>query len=547
MPQLQKRYVTGNLKETDLLLAKGGKAVACIILPDMAKEKEQAAAEDLKTHLDAITGGDFAIKKESEADLTTGNFILVGETLQTKALGIGPFTTYPGGEQTVLQRIGNYLILCGNDTGNFKGTQFAVTAFLLEAGCGFYGNEEIWNVIPSLPDLGVEEGLCAVHTPRFFSRQISNVGKLGERWFLGGEEMITGHGLPWFAPKSAYETHPEFFALVNGERDPNRFEYWQYCYSNDQLAQTVAKNIGEYFDKTPNMVSFPLPANDGWDKNWCECDACRKLENKSDAILTLINKVAKILQKTHPDRFISILSYHSTFFPPNMEVEPNVEVMFCTETGMFLPLDEGHLIPTGPNPITHVTYTQSWKDNFYEYIQKGKVAHPTIWCWYCIGTDFADWIEVPWVQGNVITRNLKLWEDAGVTRVFFDGSGPEKIPVRWPLYYAAAMGMWDGKRDAESVLYEACHRLFGRAAEGMFRYYMALAKTAAACQSSDAITWLPPAVYKVYGEYDAIQQAVDEVLPLLDQLNAKEKERVENQLGYWAKTKTLLSETKENI
>ena len=85
------------------------------------------------------------------------------------------------------------------------------------------------------------------------------------------------------------------------------------------------------------------------------------------------------------------------------------------------------------------------------------------------------------------------------------------------------------------------------AAEGMFRYYMALAETAAACQSSDAITWLPPAVYKVYGEYDAIQQAVDEVLPLLDQLNAKEKERVENQLGYWAKTKTLLSETKENI
>ncbi|MBP1576801.1 MAG: hypothetical protein J6A68_04625, partial [Oscillospiraceae bacterium] len=86
MPQLQKRYVTGNLKEADLLLAKGGKAVACIILPDMAKEKEQAAAEDLKNHLDAITGGDFAIKKESEADLTTGNFILVGETLQTKAL-----------------------------------------------------------------------------------------------------------------------------------------------------------------------------------------------------------------------------------------------------------------------------------------------------------------------------------------------------------------------------------------------------------------------------------------------------------------------------
>jgi hypothetical protein len=101
--------------------------------------------------------------------------------------------------------------------------------------------------------------------------------------------------------------------------------------------------------------------------------------------------------------------------------------------------------------------------------------------------------------------------------------------------------MWDDVVDGETLLYDACQKLYGEAADEMFLYYRTLADCAAVCVSDDGITWVPPALFQVYGDYifdiDATVAAVNEKLPLLTDI---QRERAEHQIRMWAFAKQSL-------
>ena len=46
-----------------------------------------------------------------------------------------------------------------------------------------------------------------------------------------------------------------------------------------------------------------------------------------------------------------------------------------------------------------------------------------IWEWYCPAACVTSWEHLPWVQGDVATRNQRFWHDKGATFVFYD-QGP---------------------------------------------------------------------------------------------------------------------------
>ena len=103
--------------------------------------------------------------------------------------------------------------------------------------------------------------------------------------------------------------HPEWFALVDGKRDPMSVEWWQYDYTNPELAAETAKKVLEKWDADPQMTNYSLAANDGWEEGWCECETCAAVGNATDQILTFANRVAEIVSEKYPDKTISILSY----------------------------------------------------------------------------------------------------------------------------------------------------------------------------------------------------------------------------------------------
>ena len=546
LPELpENKMLVTSPGERDFLIAENGTAKAVIVIPEEPSDKVRAAAEDLQAYLEKITGARLAIENDA-ADLSGKNGILVGPTKQTAAMGIEQPAGYPNKERVILKRDKNYVALLGNDDMRYEGTADAVTMFLENLGCGWYGPQELWQVVPEYPTLAVGE-LDIEHTPQFrarFTQVYAQNPEVGCRWYLGGDKTSTGHGIQSLIPVDDYlESHPEWFALVDGKRDPLSHYGWQYDYSNLELVSEVAEKVIQKLDAEPRLTNYSIAANDGFEEGWCECEGCAVLGNPTDQILTFANRVAEIVSEKYPDKTISILSYHNSFFPPEkVKAHPNVEVMFCREASMTTPLDLDKAV-LGKNDLTHNTYTQSWLGNFQEYIRNASLQHISIWEWYCVSAWDASWEYLPWVQGNVATRNQALWKRNGVEYVFYD-QGPwsgyheteESYPLRWPLWYVAAKGMWDGSLTGEQILYDSCRKLYGSAAEEMYDYYKALADTSEFCEAESIceIPCKPSEMYTVE-RVEIINAAIEAAKTKYDSVTEQQRQRMENQFEIWNK------------
>ncbi|MDD4124644.1 MAG: DUF4838 domain-containing protein [Eubacteriales bacterium] len=543
---------SGEVSQTEsgnFIIAKDGTIRVSIVIGSDASSKEKAAARDLKAYLEKITGDTVKIIKDDS--IAEGQkYILVGKSLLTEELGIVKPAGYPGIEEVTVKQTGNYLVLIGNDDGNYNGTQFAVNMYLESLGCGWFGEGELWEVVPSLKDIDAT-GTDIYHTPRFSSRitRVYDGGyDIASRWYLGGDKSITGHWLYQIAPASMYEDHPEWYAYTKGSRNPAGYDYFQFCYSNDEFADYVAEKLIEYFNEHPDLVSMTIAANDGWDEHFCECEKCQSLGNVSDCMVYFANNVARRLAEVYPDRSLQIYSYHMTYEPPENDVplEPNVEIMFCCETSMTKPLAEDYY-KSGYDSITRNTYTCSWRENLEKWLEKTGSANISVWEWYCLSAGRSEWQYVPWVQGNVATRNQDLWEELGVKYIFYD-QGPAEgyledessIALRWPLWYVASRAMWGTDMTGEELLKDACCKLFGSAADAMFEYYQKLAYASESCESY-SITWVPPTVKQMYEDYeDEIDIIIAKIRAAMEGCSETEKQRIESQLYYWDKTKELL-------
>lgn len=537
LPVLPEKFVSHDAAKGNLLLAKDGVAQAKIVVP-AGNSKAYAAAADLSGYLTRITGAAFETITDS-IPLDDGAYILVGPTAKTLALGEGVYDPYPNDEGYTIRREGNFLLLCGNDSGIFNGTQFAVTRFLEEAGCGWFTPDPLWQVVPDAATLSVGT-VDKQFAPRFSYRWLSRVNQsLQNRWYCGGISTRNGHVLKKIVPPSSYSQNPEYFALVNGSRKPDTAVYWQYCYTNPDFAAAVAQAVIRWFDQTPTLMTCTIAANDGWNQYWCECKTCTAAGNHSDQMLVFANNVAAITSQKHPDKKVSLLAYHSTFLPPlNVEnTHPNVEMMFCIETAPFVDLSKNELVHEGYLSINQVTYSQSWKENFLSYVDKAGIQNTAIWGWYCISENKPGWEDYPWVQGNTISNNLDLFEQLGIQEIFIDcESGLYEL--RWPLYYAAAKCMWDEGLNGEQVLYDACQKLFGAAADEMFLYYRHLADAAAQFGGTqDSVNWVPPTVFVVYGPAcPQIQAAISAAGAKATQMTFAQSMRYQSQYAYWSKT-----------
>ncbi|NLN56347.1 MAG: DUF4838 domain-containing protein [Clostridiales bacterium] len=531
------------------IIAKDGEILISIVISSDAGNKEKEAAKDLKNYLEKITSGKIEIIRENQT--TDGEkYILVGESSLTEALGIEKPAGYPGVEEVIIKQTGNYLVIMGNDDGNYTGTQFGVNMFLESLGCGWFGEGELWEVVPSLKDIDAT-GIDINHQPRFSSRitrLYSGDFGVAKRWYLGGDKSMTGHWLFQITPVSMYDEHPEWYAFSGGSRNPAGKDYFQFCYTNEEFSGFVADKLIEYFTNHPQLVSMTVAANDGWDQHYCECDKCVAAGNVSDQMVYFANNVARKVKKVFPDRSLQIYSYHMSYRPPEnyIPLEPNVEIMFCRESSMTKPLDTDYF-KAGYDSITHNTYTCSWRENLEEWVEKTDCSNISVWEWYCLSAGNSEWRYVPWVQGNVVTRNQDLWESLGVRYIFYD-QGPaesyledeDSISLRWPLWYVASRAMWCTQLTGEELLEDACDKLFGSAAGEMFEYYKKLAEASENCEGY-SMTWVPPTVKEMYGGYrNEIEDIVSRVRTAMDSCTEVEKQRIENQLGYWDKTLEIL-------
>lgn len=120
-------------------------------------------------------------------------------------------------------------------------------------------------------------------------------------------------GVGRILPVGTFNGHPDWFALINGNRSLN-----QVCFSSQGLLDFVISHI----PATNKIISISY--NDNFE--WCGCDKC-KGKVPSSLLIGFINNVAR----RYPSKQFSTLCYQQTQ-TPSIKPLPNVQVMLTTIT-----------------------------------------------------------------------------------------------------------------------------------------------------------------------------------------------------------------------
>ena len=217
-----------------------------------------------------------------------------------------------------------YFVEVARDVVRLAGTTPAATAYavyhLLEhLGCRWFMPGEIGEVVPRMDTITLER-TAVVELPDFTARQLQALTEGSETWQLrnrlGGPYYPGAHSFNRLVPPALYfDRRPEYYALVNGKRQPT-----QLCTSNPEVIALVAESIAAIHRVDPSKIWFGIGPNDGG--GFCECDACRALDTGdwdpfsndisiTDRFLTFANAVAELVHEEYPEIKFGFYVYHN--------------------------------------------------------------------------------------------------------------------------------------------------------------------------------------------------------------------------------------------
>lgn len=184
-----------------------------------------------------------------------------------------------------------------------------------------------------------------------------------------------GHGIQRYAnPAKNFALHPEWFPEIGGKRTTAG---GQLCMTADGLAEEIYANVTNeiacrFPDTRPARVKidyFNLTCADN--HAICECRRCvapftcengAKVDAANPAFRSaqyyaLVNKIARLLAKSHPNVTIGTYAYALTRYAPPFELEPNVSVQLCL-TGY----DERASLADCDRNASCRCWTEQWSD-----------------------------------------------------------------------------------------------------------------------------------------------------------------------------------------
>jgi hypothetical protein len=461
-------FMPANRSDADrLTLSKSGKALYSIVLPDRPTAVESTAARELKKHLDEITGADFAIVGESEADpskpqLVVGNAARAGALLPGLDVAKLPF------DGIVIETVGKNIVLAGHP---LRGTLYAVNTFLEEAaGVRWWTSTESY--IPKNKKLTVAKP--HVHyAPRLIYREAFYKDAFRDEAFtarmkcngdVAGISPAYGnhHKFLYFVhsfytilpPATYFADHPEWYSLVDGKRTS---EGAQLCLSSDAMRRQFILNVLESLRKHPAVDFISVSQNDH--QGACQCDHCQAIvrEEGSEAgpLIRFVNSVAEAIEQEFPDVRVETLAYQYTRKAPrHVKPRKNVVIRLCTiECSFAHPLGEGE-----PN--------RSFREDLEAWSQIAD--HLFIWNYV---TNFSSYL-LPHPNLHTLADDIRFFVNNHTVGLFEQGDiycdAGDFVRMRnWVL----SRLMWNPELDADRLIDEFLTGYYGKEAAPYLRQY----------------------------------------------------------------------------
>jgi hypothetical protein len=130
------------------------------------------------------------------------------------------------------------------------------------------------------------------------------------------DEQFGGHTWERAVPAELFAEHPEYFALIGDARLQPVGGGAQYCLSNPDVQERIYRDLAGHFDRGFESVDLGQP--DGFRE--CQCSKCEALygtgKDWSEKIWLFNRHVAERLDKSHPGRQVTMMSYILTAAPP---------------------------------------------------------------------------------------------------------------------------------------------------------------------------------------------------------------------------------------
>lgn len=431
-------------------LVQNGSASARLVFPAGRQSELKLVIDELHDALSAATGASLErLPWEPDRPLPSPA-IVVGTAMdfpeEAKAFGLDLL----GPEGVAVCTSRGRLWLLGNSPA---GVSHAVHMFLEELGFRWYFPDPVWTVTPHCRDITVQ--IRKVEQPAFAWRRIwygwgprtPQLQKDYDAWMRhnrqgGAFRVDCGHAWERYIPVKMFDSHPEWFALVKGKRQPP-----QLCVANPEVQQQFVEAVLEFLRRHPEQMMVSVEPNDGG--GYCECPNCRAIGNGSvsDQVFFLANLVARAVQKEFPGKYVGLYAYAHHADPPSFALEPNVYVQ----------------ITTG------FRYTKlSWEDQIRAFrqcgAQVGVYDYFSVYPW--------DW-DLPGAAkaGRVfeLARAIRNYHSLGLST--YDAESSCNWGPNGPGYWMAAHLMWNPQQDAQSLFEDFCTKAFGEAAAPMRRLY----------------------------------------------------------------------------
>jgi hypothetical protein len=264
-------------------------------------------------------------------------------------------------------------------------------------------------------------------------------------------------------PETYFETHPEYYALMAGQRTTT-----QLCLTNPDVYNITVESLKKLMAEQPEKRYWSVSQMDNYGA--CECENCRAIDEregtKAGSMIHFVNRVAGAF----PDKVISTLAYQYTRkAPSHLKPAPNVNIMLCTiECDRSKPL----LADTLPGAFIH-----------------------DLKAWSAISGDILVWDYViqftnmiaPFPNLPVLQPNLQLFKKYGVTAVFEQGCRGTYSENQELRQYLLAKLLWNPDLNIDSLKQQFMTGYFGAAAPFIDRY---LAKMEKSLQQSKEMLWI---------------------------------------------------------
>jgi hypothetical protein len=356
-----------------------------------------------------------------------------------------------------------------------RGSYNAVCGLLERLGMRWYLPGELGEVVPRLETVAVpplDETVKPDFAVRRFNVRFGTNGPDMARWAMrlglrDPNELQVAHGMDTMTGNDAvFAEHPEWFALYGGNRHYTPgYSKNQLCYSHPGLFEETVRCARVQFDHYDFETVSIMPP-DGYTAI-CQCPDCAGKDDParadrghlSDYVWDFVNRVAKEVGKTHPDKRILNCAYGAYTLPPLKiaKLEPNVQVCIV-----------GGRRPTADKPEQQAEIRK---------LREGWLAKTSQPLLIFENYPFTDrgWY-LPSFVPHTIGAGINETKGASMGEDIWLSLGPDFTKKalgynHFPVYFTARM-YWGGKEaDVDALFREYCRLFYGPAEREMLAFF----------------------------------------------------------------------------